>query len=127
VWPAVVVEVVVVVVGVLFDGDTLPPPVDFVVEVGVVGAEVVVVAFDVVCVGVVGICAVVGALAVVGVEDISVVGDVVDAFEGVLWLLPPHPARATAPSSTPRTSVLIGVSPVWNPAGDPQCRRPVHR
>jgi hypothetical protein len=105
---------VVVVVGlvvVVWPGARLPPPegVEFDVDV-----DVVVVALDrvvevvvgvVVAVEVVGI--VVVALAVVGVADVSVVGVIGVEAEDVLWLLPPHPARASAPSSTPRTSFLM--------------------
>jgi hypothetical protein len=116
--PPVVVVVFVVVVVVGDPGEMLPPPdgADVVVVVDVVEWLV-----DVV-VGVVAVFVVwvvVGTLAVVGVVDVAVVDWVGATAEDVLWLLlPPHPARASAPSSTPKTSFLMAYLLSGAPAGE---------
>jgi hypothetical protein len=113
--PAVVFVVDVVVVDA--PGAMLPPPDGAVVVVVVLGVEWLV---DVLAgvVAVVVAWVVVGTLAVVGVVEVSVVDWLGGAAEDVLWLaLPPHPARASAPS-TPKTSFLMAYLLSGAPAGE---------
>lgn len=86
----------------------MPEPPDGVEEeLDVLGVDV-----DVVVVGVLwAVDVVVGVVCavevVVGTVGVFVLTGALTAAEDVLWLLPPHPVRASAPSSTPRTSVLM--------------------